>query len=67
MQVVNKIDYLIAELTKLRPTLSDDPSSNEKRFSNLLTSTENSRTIAGKETEVVFLKAQSLKTKCRAG
>ena len=38
MQVVNKIDLLIAELTKLRPTLSDDPSSNEKRFSDLLTS-----------------------------
>ena len=58
MQVVNKIDYLIAELTKLRPTLSDDPSSNEKRFSDLLTSSlENSHTIAGKETEVMFSKS----------
>ena len=58
MQVVNKIDYLIAELTKLRPTLSDDPSSNEKRFSDLLTSSlENSRTIASEETEVMFSKS----------
>ena len=38
MQVVNKIDRLITELTKLEPTLSDDPASNEKRFSDLLTS-----------------------------
>ncbi len=30
MQVVNKIDHLITELTKLKPELSDDPSSNEK-------------------------------------
>ncbi len=61
MQVVNKIDYLIAELTKLRPTLSDDPSSNEKRFSDLLTySLENSRTIDGKETEVMFSKSANL-------
>ena len=37
MQVVNKIDNLITKLNKLKPTLSDDPSSNEKRFNDLLT------------------------------
>ena len=37
MQVVSKIDHLIVELTKLKPTLSDDTSSNEKRFNDLLT------------------------------
>ena len=36
MQVVNKIDHLITKLTKLKPTLSDDPASNEKRFNDLL-------------------------------
>ena len=37
MQVAGKIDNLITELTKLRPTLSDDQKSNESRFSDLLT------------------------------
>lgn len=36
MQVAGKIDNLITELTKLRPTLSDDQTSNESRFSDLL-------------------------------
>ena len=36
MQVSNKIDQLIKELTKLRPELSDDFSSNERRFNDLL-------------------------------
>ena len=36
MNVVSKIDHLITELTKLRPTLSDDQTSNESRFSDLL-------------------------------
>ena len=36
MQVAGKIDKLITELTKLRPTLSDDQTSNESRFSDLL-------------------------------
>ena len=37
MQIVNKIDHLITKLTELKPALSDDPSSNEKRFNELLT------------------------------
>ena len=36
MQIVNKIDHLITKLTELKPALSDDPSSNEKRFNELL-------------------------------
>ena len=38
MQVINKIDYLITELTKLKPVLSDDASSNQKKFNELLKS-----------------------------
>ena len=50
MQIINKIDNLITKLTKLKPTLSDDPSSNEKRFNDLLTSSlENNREITDKE------------------
>ena len=37
MQIVNKIDHLITKLNELKPALSDDPSSNEKRFNDLLT------------------------------
>ena len=37
MQIVNKIDHLITKLTKLKPALSGDPSSNEKKFNELLT------------------------------
>ena len=37
MQIVNKIDNLITKLTELKPALSDDPSSNEKKFNELLT------------------------------
>ena len=37
MQVVNKIDHLITELTRLKPQLSDGSPSNEKRFNDLLT------------------------------
>ena len=55
MQVVSKIDYLITELNKLKPTLSNDPSINEKRFGDLLTySLKTNHTIANKETEVIF-------------
>ena len=55
MQVVSKIDNLITELNKLRPTLSNDPSINEKRFSDLLTnSLKTDHTISNKETEVIF-------------
>lgn len=57
MQIVNKIDHLITELTKLKPTLSDDRSNNEKRFSDLLTSSlENDRSIADNEIDVKFSK-----------
>jgi hypothetical protein len=38
MQVLNKIDHLITELTELKPGLSDDPSSNQKKFNALLKS-----------------------------
>ena len=37
MQLAGKIDNLITELTQLRPSLSDDQTSNESRFSDLLT------------------------------
>jgi len=37
MQIINKIDYLITESTKLKPSLSDDSSNNEKKFNDLLT------------------------------
>ena len=37
MQIVNKIDHLITKLNELKPALSDDLSSNEKRFNDLLT------------------------------
>ena len=53
MQIVSKIDHLITELTKLKPTLSDDLPSNEKRFKDLLTaSLENNPTIRSEEVEV---------------
>ena len=55
MQVVSKIDHLITELTKLRPTLSNDQSSNEKKFSDLLTSSlESDPTTANREMKVIF-------------
>ncbi|MFL2775150.1 MAG: hypothetical protein ACJZ84_04170 [Paracoccaceae bacterium] len=37
MQVINKIDHLITDLTELKPALSDDSSINEKKFNELLT------------------------------
>ena len=37
MQVISKIDHLIAELNKLKPTLSDDTPNNAKRFNDVLT------------------------------
>ena len=37
MQIINKIDHLITKLTELKPSLTDDSSSNEKRFNGLLT------------------------------
>ena len=46
MQVTNRIDQLILELTKLKPALSDVSSSNEKRFNDLLAaSIETSYTV----------------------
>ena len=61
MQVVNKIDHLITELNKLKPTLSDNSPSNEKRFKDLLTaSLESNSTVAGAEIEVEFSKIAKL-------
>ena len=55
MQVFNKIDHLITELTRLKPQLSDGSPSNEKRFNDLLTaSIENDPTVADEEMEVTF-------------
>ena len=55
MQVVSKIDQLITELTKLKPTLSNDLQNNEKRFSDLLRSTlENDHTVAVEEIDTIF-------------
>ena len=55
MQIINKIDHLITELTKLKPALSDDSSSNEKRFNDLLTSSiQATDTTAEKKIEAVF-------------
>ena len=64
MQVVNRIDHLISELTKLKPTLSDDSSSNAKRFNDLLTSSiETKYTVAVEETGVSFPKNATLENK----
>mgnify|MGYP001406612314 CR=1 FL=1 len=61
MQVVSKIDQLITELTNLKPTLSNDPSSNEKRFSDLLKSSlENDQAVGDKEKEVIFSGSEKL-------
>ena len=55
MQVVNKIDHLITELTRLKPQLSDGSPSNEKRFNDLLTaSIATDTTVAYDEMEVTF-------------
>ena len=55
MQVINKIDHLITELTRLKPQLSDDSPSNEKRFNDLLTaSIETDHTFANAEKEIAF-------------
>ena len=37
MQVINKIDHLISRLAELKPELSNDSPSNNKRFNDLLT------------------------------
>lgn len=61
MQVVSKIDHLITELTKLKPTLSDDLASNEKRFSDLLTySLENDGRTAETERDTISPKSAKL-------
>ena len=38
MQIINKIDHLITKLSELKPALSDDPLSNEKKFNAVLNS-----------------------------
>lgn len=53
MQVINKINHLITELTKLKPTLSDDSSNNEKKFNELLTTAlQDNYTVADEETKI---------------
>ena len=62
MQVISKIDHLITELTRLKPQLSDDSPSNEKRFNDLLkASIETDRAVANADKEIAFsTNAQSL-------
>ena len=61
MQVVSKIDHLITELTKLKPTLSDDSPNNEKRFKDLLTaSLEYDKPVSGADIDVVVSKNAEL-------
>ncbi len=53
MQVINKIDHLITELNKLKPTLSDNSQSNEKRFNDLLTaSIATGHTVSNEEVDI---------------
>jgi hypothetical protein len=55
MQVISKIDQLITELTKLKPILSDDSPSNEKKFNDLLAaSIATDHTVVSKELDVTF-------------
>jgi hypothetical protein len=55
MQVISNIDHLITELTRLKPQLSDDSQSNEKRFNDLLkASIETDHTVADEEVEAPF-------------
>ena len=55
MQIASQIDHLITELTNLKPTLSSDKFSNEKRFNDLLTaSIATDHTIVAAEEKVAF-------------
>jgi hypothetical protein len=55
MQVISKIDHLITELTRLKPQLSNDSTSNEKRFNDLLeASIATDHTVANEEKEIAF-------------
>ena len=61
MQVVSKIDYLITELTKLKPTLSQDWAINEKKFNDLLTANiMNDHTVANEEVSALHLENAKL-------
>ena len=52
MQILSKIDELIINLNKLKPELTDNSLSNEKKFNELLKSTiENSKTIFAENTK----------------
>ena len=52
MQIINKIDKLISQLTDLKPEMSDDLSINEKKFNDLLKSAvESSYEITGPVSE----------------
>jgi hypothetical protein len=55
MQVISRIDHLITELANLKPTLSEDSSSNQKRFNDLLTaSIDTGKTAHDKEIEATL-------------
>ena len=52
MQIIHKIDKLISQLTDLKPEMSDDLSTNEKKFNDLLKSAvETSYEITGSVSE----------------
>ena len=64
----SKIDNLITKLTELKPALSDDTTSNEKRFNELLTaSIATNYTVTDEAINVKLLKTQKLITEYRVG
>ena len=67
MQIVNKIDHFIAKLNELKPALSDDPSSNEKRLTIFTASIVNNYAVTDEAINSNFLKTQKLKTEYQAG
>jgi hypothetical protein len=55
MQVINKIDHLISQLAELKPELSKDSLSNQKKFNELLNSSiENNQTVTEEVIEIVL-------------
>ena len=61
MQIINKIDQLITKLNNLKPELSNDSLSNEKKFNALLkTSIESSNAISAENQEIEISKNAKL-------
>jgi hypothetical protein len=55
MQIINKIDHLITKLAELKPALSDDSTSNQKKFNELLSSSiANSDLVTDEAIEVAL-------------